>query len=506
MKSMKMLAKFIFPYSTYEMKRRVIFLFLLLVGCLFLLSHSSLPFSSVVEVKDESHDLRRQLSTIVYDNLNDTYSPSAFVKYGHKISGQDFDANKKYVKRVLYVPFAILCLGVLAFLGLLLGLMSRLCCECGKCLPDVKNANYEQYRFYHSIVFYVLAFLVVAFDQLIFMGMTSLDKGLNTINDALQSVKDLFDDMNSEGDGLTVLGDDLATEYAAAKQSCPAANYGDISSYLESYDNAVSEFQDSIDKVLDSLNKVLDHSENEGTLYRTICLYVMWGIAVISVFLFLGGHVLQKLCLSQFAVTWGMIVYLIFLILGALWLLTTSVLADFCMDPSYNAVKSLPTKNDLRSLGVYYTTCNGTNPLQNDINEGWEDIHKLNNSVNALLNSTCYNNNDLLQMRTTINSIADSFTTVEQDLSCPPLQTLWFSFVNDGLCDDTYTGIFYVWGSQIFTSFFLFFLCLTAVVVYQYYGGVRVVPGEDLDDFEDRRLQNAAPKVAPGADTVAVLA
>lgn len=443
--------------------------------------------------------VERRLSTsFVYDNPNDTYVPNQYVRYGHGFTNQDFEANMEYAKRLLYAPIITFVLGLLAFLGLLCGLISRICCECGRCLPDTKASNYEEQRWQLTVGFYVLVVLVLVFDQMVFVGNEDIDQGTMTIDDSILGVRDIFQVLDTDSITLLAYGDNLTAEYDAAKDSCSYATAADLSSYIETYEDSLSSFQSATESVVDGLNVIHEHNTQEGVLYRSIGLYSVWGLAVLSVLLFAGGQLTQSAAFSKFAVFFGLTTYLLFILLGIIWLFLTSALADVCMDPSYNLVKSVPS-GDVQDLAYFYVSCVGNNTLQEDVDSGRGDLTTLNDTVTQLLGpGYCPGNSDLLAMRATLSSIDVTFDDVIANMECPPLRTLWFQFINDGLCDQMYTGLFFVWGSQLFTSFFLICLALTATVVYQYYSGRRV-GSEDSDsdgDLEQNRIVDASAPTA----------
>ena len=47
-------------------------------------------------------------------------------------------------------------------------------------------------------------------------------------------------------------------------------------------------------------------------------------------------------------------------------------------------------------------------------------------------------------------------------VSCGPLQTLWFRLVNTCVCTNMFNGFYTLWLAQLVASFFLFFAMLTA--------------------------------------------
>lgn len=424
----------------------------------------------------------RQLEEFEYSNPNDTYSPNMFVKYGHELTGEEFEASRDYVERLLYAPIVTFGLGLLAFLGVFFGFVCRCCCECCRCLPDVKNDQFEWNRFYNTVAFFFLVFLVLVFDQLVFLGNESMDKGVNTVADSLWGVRNIFDSIDNDSVVLLNYGDDLSTAYTAAETSCPAVATQNFDDDIEAYEDAISTFQGAARDVVDALEHVHDGNDTYGIFYRNIGLYVLWGLSILCCILYSVGYFIQSVCFSQFAIFFGMTTYLLFIILGIVWLLLTSLFADICMDPSYNLVKSLPS-GDLQDLANFYVSCIGNNTLQDSMNEGAQELAAVNSSINDAL-VACPGDVNLLSMRSTLALIDVQYGITVDNLDCPPLQTLWFQFINKGLCDETYTGLIYIWGSQLITSFFLLWLAVSASIVYQYYNGIRVSPSE-VDSEEE---------------------
>lgn len=135
----------------------------------------------------------RQLSkSFVYDNPNDTYSPSIYVKYGHMISGEDFATDTAYFMRAAYGAVGLFALGIVAWFLLDCGLFWRCCCNCCKCLTPIDDPKYVRKRTCNYVWFYILCFLVILFDMLVFYGNTFITGGVNTTKDSVLSLRQML--------------------------------------------------------------------------------------------------------------------------------------------------------------------------------------------------------------------------------------------------------------------------------------------------------------------------
>lgn len=136
---------------------------------------------------------RKLADDFPYSNPNDTYTPSIFVKYGHQLSGMEFGTDMKYLERVSYAPIGLFALGFLSIFFLDWGLLFRCCCNCCKCEPKRNNEFYARNRTCNYVWFYILCFLVLVFDQLVFIGNTNVDSGVTTTRDTLDSAVGIVD-------------------------------------------------------------------------------------------------------------------------------------------------------------------------------------------------------------------------------------------------------------------------------------------------------------------------
>ncbi|RYH05046.1 hypothetical protein EON65_45815 [archaeon] len=427
-----------------------------------------------------SRSLAADDDEFVYDNPYDTYSPNQWVKYGHMITGEDFVANQDYVKKAFFSPIITIGLGILSFVGLFFGLCSRCCCACAKCQPESSDPKYEQGKFRMTIIFYVLVLLVLVFDQLVFIGNTNLDKGLSTIVDAVAGFNDILTNLYDSSVVLLGYGSDLDGYYDTAQQTCVAAASTDVSDQIDTFNDAIKAFKDILKPAITGLDNVQEHAQKEGTNYRNAGLYSVWSFGIASGLFFLLSQCIQSVCMAQFSIIFGVVTYLLFLLLGFLWMLMTSMFGDLCMKPTENIIMALPGKNDLKDLVFFYVSCIGDNVLQENIDDGQQEIVAMNDTINILLDpSNCPNNAALQNFQATLGQMSLEIDHAQEGMACPPMRDLWFQFINQGLCDETYTGLFYIWGSQLLTSFFLFLLCVTGSMIYQYYSNLKVSPADN---------------------------
>jgi hypothetical protein len=146
------------------------------------------------EVVQESVFPRRlEAEDFPYYNPNDTYSPSIYVKYGHQLSGMEFGTDMKYLQRVSYAPIGLFALGFLSIFFLDWGLLFRCCCNCCKCEPKRNDEFYARNRTCNYVWFYILCFLVLVFDQLVFIGNTNVDSGVTTTRDTIDAAVNIVD-------------------------------------------------------------------------------------------------------------------------------------------------------------------------------------------------------------------------------------------------------------------------------------------------------------------------
>ena len=446
-------------------------------------------------------DMKRRLdgcSDLVYYSPADTYTASQMVNYGHYLSNTEFCRSDEYYDKVLVTPIVLCSLLTFMLLCFFGGMFGRMFHDIFKCRPPREDKDeFHKQKTLNSTLFYIACFLVLILDQLVFIGNHQVDVAVRTLDGSSGSMTDITQEMQSGGEDLVDLVSPITAQQEAAAASC-ATNNSQLLAYLDGnvtqYTTYSNEYTDAIDPVQAFLSDVEGSIEKYGVLYRQSALYFIWALAVLVCFVLLAyKHYRFRYGMKQ-GMWFGVCTYMLYVALCLPWTLATSAMADFCQEPSYNAVKSMPTADSLQSIGAYFSTCTGNCTLTLSLQEVRAAVVNLNESVAILLREDCSGNADLLQLQSTLTTAAYSVDSVAATMACAPIQSIWFQFWNEGVCDELYEGAFFIWGSQILTSLFLFVLIVCVSITYQFYGqptapypllgGSKVLPMPGLEGGE----------------------
>jgi len=223
-------------------------------------------------------------------------------------------------------------------------------------------------------------------------------------------------------------------------------------------------------------------------------MYVLWGLSILSVLLFLFSHCCKSVVSVQLSMFFAQFTFLIYILLGVIWCLMTAVLSDFCVQPTETLLRIAPGKT-ARDLVHYVATCNGTISLNKYLNESQSGLRSAESQIYEAESSCVQESSTFNKSITLINSMLNSTELIGGYLDCYPIQKIYLNFFNNGLCTDFQSGIFFIWGSQLITSFLLFCLILTAAYMHQYYNEHTVVPTDDDDEELDKH-----PNKSDGAE------
>lgn len=160
-------------------------------------------------------------------------------------------------------------------------------------------------------------------------------------------------------------------------------------------------------------------------------------------------------------------------------------LADFCYEPTDNLVNLVPTGDD-RALMSYYATCEGTNPLDSYISNAYSALDAINAELMSLTNPTtgaCPDNPELVQAQDDVVAAYRSMDAIYVTEECPPVKSHIDSILHNAVCFNLFGGFYTIWVSQFTSSAALFFLCVVASVIYQYFGRYWGMQFEDMQSI-----------------------
>ena len=155
------------------------------------------------------------------------------------------------------------------------------------------------------------------------------------------------------------------------------------------------------------------------------------------------------------------------------------------MDPSDNAIQVAP--EDTQEIITYYSTCVGTNPIEEPLIEAYNYTKLLNTTIYELSNPNsayCPGDPYLLSCYDNLDSIFASLDTVSNVARCEPIKDEWDDVLNDATCDSMFYGLLDLWAGQYWTISMLILLMISGAITYKYF--------DVWFDDEDTSLFNSA--------------
>ena len=142
-------------------------------------------------------------------------------------------------------------------------------------------------------------------------------------------------------------------------------------------------------------------------------------------------------------------------------------MSDFCTDPVQFTLQLAPEEEYVQAATLYYLTCEGHNPNYEYIYDADYSVRWINYYIQMEVMENCPNPS-LVDAVNDLYSITDDHISAVEDLaSCQSYSSLWVNFVDDGVCTDTFGGMYIVWVAQTVTA-----ICLFACTIV----GIRLIP------------------------------
>lgn len=142
-------------------------------------------------------------------------------------------------------------------------------------------------------------------------------------------------------------------------------------------------------------------------------------------------------------------------------------LADFCMDPIVYTNGAVP--RSIYDVTYYYTTCNGANPFQSDIDALNEFVVDFNTAL-VQLEAACPTNTYVDACFPILDVINSTVININGEIACPPIQDQLNNVLEDGVCDKSFKGLFLIWLGQYLSTALLLATTIVISLTYQYFG------------------------------------
>jgi len=350
-----------------------------------------------------------------------------------------------------------------------------------------KNLQYKKVLNYRKTTFRILICCLAAAmicNQGIYIGSYRFEKGFEIADDALDYMEDVFTDMMTEGYGLESAGQTIASYIAEATPSCPEVS--NTIPFLSAYQSAIDEYLDYVEPLAHRCKKFEDYLYRVARKMRSRVVWLVYGIAWAAAAILAMAHCTRSKAALKFsaAVSGGFIVAMIG-VLGV-ELFVMMLVADFCMDPTDNALGLVETA--YFNMTKYYATCEGTNPIAEPLGEALVSLEVINVTVTSLSSegAPCENNPYLAACSQSIGYAVGNLTELSSSAQCLPVQEQWEDLFDDAICTEGFHGTYYIWVAQLCTLVVLFAAIVVASIAYQYYGSKwQTGEGDHLDSESD---------------------
>lgn len=145
-------------------------------------------------------------------------------------------------------------------------------------------------------------------------------------------------------------------------------------------------------------------------------------------------------------------------------------LADFCMAPATYVQGIVPTS--ITDVTTYYATCVGENPMSSSLDSIVSGVQQEQAYITALLTTgsqDCQNNVWLIDAQSTLNAVLNTVGNITAAIDCPPTQAQLNDVLNNGLCDQSFRGLYTIWVGQYISVTCLFLTTIFVALLYQYF-------------------------------------
>lgn len=233
---------------------------------------------------------------------------------------------------------------------------------------------------------------------------------------------------------------------------------------------AVGDLQD----VSDTLDSIVGNSADLFDYYSNgAVFYTLFGIVDVFIVLQLIFHFTENNAGMKAMVGCNNFMFLFIILFGMIWCTLAIILGDFCQAPSTNFVELIPA-GEGRNVSIYFATCVGTSPLDDSLQSGEDTLNEFNSYLDLVQQLPgCGNSKEVQQMQSTVLQINDTIYDLYNITACSRMNSIYNQFVYSGTCNDVAEGIFYIWGSQLFTAIFMMANFIFSVYAYQFYAPVK---------------------------------
>jgi hypothetical protein len=343
----------------------------------------------------------------------------------------------------------------------------------------------------NAAILYTLCLLTLVFLQFYVISAATAATGISNSYSRLGSLKKVVNSLFTYSNQFVSYGDSLQAYVQNAELTCKYHGHG----YFTKLERTLADYRSTSLILANALAPLISDIESVQTYQKYFAqgapLYIMWVLGMIVIALIVYFSIMENRASLKATVAFGTSVLLIFILTGSILLSLTMFFGDLCTDPSYNVVVNLPSTHEVQSIAAYYSTCNAdySNFILTDSAAIQQTINTIYNRTDwaTSTSNVCPGDSNLLGMKGVAVNANNTMVLFQQMASCKPIQHVWYQLLNTEVCETFYTGVFYSWGGQLLTSFFLFLLLITASITYEFYPNYHKLNENSTGDVSEQQ-------------------
>ena len=411
--------------------------------------------------------------------VNNTWERPLFVDFGDALnvlrapldlsSAMNSDTGRLIVSsQFLMLPILLLVLGLVVILvyGFVYVFQFLCCCECRqKVIPTtqvevIKNAIHN-YQSCCTATFYTLCFYMMLAMQLVAYRRFDL---LDGVADSLSFGDFLVSQTKALSTSAATLSSAVGLMVADVKEnpsSCVAKN---LSSIVTSLASEASGFSSTIKPMTDLTTQL---KSNMGLAFGDrisveVAVWAIYAVPMLAGMLLAYNHWHRNTLGVKVFLTAGTLVYLCTLVASFLFMSTTMILANFCMNPLSSLVSLAPPT--LQPTATYYASCFGANPTLN--HTAFATAHL--NSLDRAYNTSCSWQTTVPNFTAHKKTSRDALEAAQSTLSCKAVRAQIVFFTQTSVCVSFYNFAYSVWIAMHACSIFMFTLFIIGATAYRF--------------------------------------
>eukprot|EP01036_Dinobryon_divergens_P027971 gene27971-36840_t len=314
-----------------------------------------------------------------------------------------------------------------------------------------------------------MAFIAI---QIQIWGNLESQSGMGTLIDSLDSLQNTFDSLSTDGNTLVSQGNVVLSDFQYANTaSCNTQSL--INTLYSSYFPYVDSFSDDVSPISDVCSSSSENLDDYGQYVREEVMWLFYALQMVVVLIFSVGLFFKSKLVVTIAIAFTELILLIIFSTGAILLVALMLMADFCVSPMSNLLTTMNPGSDYYNTVSYYTTCAGSNPLDQYLNSAQSTIESLLTTVQTsyLNNAACSSVQSYFSASISeMNAILAIISQAESAASCSPIQDQVSQGLQDGLCSSFFEGVYVLWLSQYGAATCFFLIIIVSSIVYQYFG------------------------------------